>query len=350
MKRTTVVISVLLVILTSVVVIAFLWQPTRSASQGPAATQVAAVYTPSPTSTTTPTLIPTGTRVVNPSPTRVGLAGGYGTPTANPPTEVPTLANTKAPASKTPVATEQATTVQATCRLDKVNTINVPADEKPQRIEIGGHGPQGVDYYPLVSVPAVTYLVSQIEDPSGVPDIWWGFGGIWEAPLSPECSDFDWLADAVHYATARLDSGHSGLVIDLRGGSPKVVANVNGLSKAEITDLLALHLLGQTSSQAAAAACEPVRDDRAPVVGEPWETNPSGGWILVNLWSNQPGVDQQEYKLLLGPAENPLLLGGGARWTWTSDCESVAKAEFESNPLPEVTLAELDSMGLVPND
>lgn len=85
---------------------------------------------------------------------------------------------------------------------------------------------------------------------------------------------------------------------------------------------------------------------RNPVVGEPW-TLPSGGWIIVNFWSNEPGIDQTEYKLLLGPNDPRSFLGGGSAWQWPRECEAVARSTLSTNPLPEISLEKLREQNLV---
>jgi hypothetical protein len=83
-----------------------------------------------------------------------------------------------------------------------------------------------------------------------------------------------------------------------------------------------------------------------PIVGQPWIL-PDGGWIIVNFWSNEPGIDQTEHKILLGPSSPRAFFGGGSAWQWTETCESVARQNLLSNPHPEITLEELRSLGLV---
>ncbi len=83
-----------------------------------------------------------------------------------------------------------------------------------------------------------------------------------------------------------------------------------------------------------------------PVVGQPWIL-PDGGWIIVNFWSNEPGIDQTEHKLLLGPDDPRAFLGGGSAWQWADECESVARDNLRANPLPETSLEELQLQNLV---
>jgi hypothetical protein len=83
-----------------------------------------------------------------------------------------------------------------------------------------------------------------------------------------------------------------------------------------------------------------------PVVGEPWIL-PSGGWIHLNFWSNEPGIDQTEYKILLGPDDPRAFLGGGSAWQFPDECESSARANFIPVPHPEISLEELQSQNLV---
>lgn len=82
-----------------------------------------------------------------------------------------------------------------------------------------------------------------------------------------------------------------------------------------------------------------------PVLFEPWY--PSGEWRVVNFWTNMPGYGQGERKLLLEPGQNPGLLGGGSNWYWYGGCEAQAREAYDSNPLPPVTLAQLEAEGLI---
>lgn len=238
------------------------------------------------------------------------------------------------------------------CRLDKVGTWS--EGNGPFRIEVGGHGPQHFDYYPAPGVKSVSYIVDPIADPEGVPNIVWGYGSLWEGD-TPACqvSNFDWVADATHYAEARLDSGHSGLVVY----NGEVVANVANLSDGEINQLVGNFVTKTPSGQeitstnnggtSSGASCKDgVREDHAPIVGQTWTPSNGSGFTIVNFWTNQPGQSQTERKLLLKPGQSPNLLGGGAAWTWPESCSNVEQ-EFAQNPLPEVTLQKLQSEGLV---
>ena len=126
------------------------------------------------------------------------------------------------------------------CELDKIGTWSEISSTSPYRIEVGGHGVQHMDFYPAKDVKSVSYIVATIA-PIETPAIWFGYGSDWEGQLS-ECGNFDFVADATNYAKARLDSGHSGLVVDLRGGEFKVVANVANMSQKDIDALLAQHM------------------------------------------------------------------------------------------------------------
>lgn len=85
---------------------------------------------------------------------------------------------------------------------------------------------------------------------------------------------------------------------------------------------------------------------RPPVVGQPWVL-PEGGWIIVNFWSNEPGVDQTEHKLLLSPDDPRAFLGGGSAWQWVEACEGDARHNLQTNPLLEISLEELRTQNLV---
>lgn len=138
------------------------------------------------------------------------------------------------------VAQQAPTALPTSCELDKIGTWSEISSTSPYRIEVGGHGIQAMDFYPTKDVKSISYIVPAIA-PSETPAIWFGYGSNWEGQLS-ECGNFDFVADATNYAQARLDSGHSGLVIDLRGGQFKVVANVANMSQEDVNALLALHM------------------------------------------------------------------------------------------------------------
>lgn len=131
------------------------------------------------------------------------------------------------------------------CRLDKIATWSEQAGGS-YRIEAGGNGIQHIDFYPAIGVKTVSYIV-----PIREPETWWGFGSAWEGN-GPECQSFDYVADARGYAIGRLNNGHSGLVVDLRG-TPTVVANVASLGQSEIDSLLAVHRQGQAGVSAPSA-------------------------------------------------------------------------------------------------
>lgn len=257
------------------------------------------------------------------------------------------------------------------CPGDKVSTINEVNAAGPQRIEVGGGGIQHVDYYPDRGVPAVSYIV-----PPSEPGIWFGFGSIWEW----QCTGFDFVADATRYAQGRMNNGHSGLVVDLRSGTPQLVANVAKLTEQQIRSLMALHNAGQQSSpvmlasfsgstsvqtptqaptqaqpatsqyqapapqaqpaapaQAAqpAPSCDGVRGpDFVPVPGIEWNPEPTDSFRVVSFWSNWPGMDQSERKFLLFPGEVSKFQGGGSFWYWPSNCQKAAEDAYSSNPLP----------------
>lgn len=98
------------------------------------------------------------------------------------------------------------------------------------------------------------------------------------------------------------------------------------------------------SGPAAPTTCsDGVREDYQPG-SQAW--TPAGEYRIVNFWSNRPGVNQAERKLLLKPGESPKLLGGGSSWSWPASCESTVMAEYAKNPKSEVTLDQLVSQGL----
>ncbi|MBI2031739.1 MAG: hypothetical protein HYT08_03950 [Candidatus Levybacteria bacterium] len=267
------------------------------------------------------------------------------------------------------------TTYSGPCQPgDKVGTWSEGSIQNPippYRIEMGGHGGQHFDFYPQVGVKAVSFIVDPIANPDGVPSIAFGYGSLWE--WNPPGCTYDYVADATAYARARLDSDHSGLVVDLRTSPPKVVANVVNMSQDAIAALLAqdyaaMQRDGQqfqpgtasTSSNvpapapqaqapaqqqsiqqaqpapAPAASCpDGIREDFKPIPGTNWSPGPTDSFRVVNLWSNWPGFDQTKVtKFLLWPGEEPNFQGGGDSHSWPANCQQAAEAEYAANPNP----------------
>ena len=96
------------------------------------------------------------------------------------------------------------------------------------RLEIGGNQIQHRDFYPR-TWQSVSYLVPLLVEPGQVQAIWYGFGSPWQAnpagchPVWLEVGDDGVtrmnmrmvIADTSRYAWDRVDSGHSGLVVNL---------------------------------------------------------------------------------------------------------------------------------------
>ncbi len=263
--------------------------------------------------------------------------------------ETPATGDSTSPSAANPASGDgnQALTGNGPCRLEKDGTWSEGNDAF--RIEVGGHGGEHADLYPAPGVKSISYIVDPFANPEGVPDIYFGYGSIWSGD-SAECQGFDWLADATQYATARLDSGHSGLVLEW--GTWEVLANVNNMNDDEIFALTRAHSAAMngeataqstnpTQSQSAPANCDSIREDHQPVVGKTWTLT---GPALVNFWTNEPGKDQTERKLLVPAGVQVSLHGGGAAWTYPTGCN--IGSDFAANNLPEVTLDELVSDGL----
>lgn len=73
------------------------------------------------------------------------------------------------------------------------------------------------------------------------------------------------------------------------------------------------------------------------------------GPAVLNGWTNRPGQDQSEWKLLINEWDNFSFIGvGGTLWQWNDACSpDVIQQEFNRNPLRSVTVAELRSRGLL---
>ena len=274
------------------------------------------------------------------------------------------------------------------CELDKVATAFESENGGLQKMVIGGAGVQHVDYY-VPGLAAVSYIVP----PQPVEMHWWGFGSIWEAPLTPECEDYDWLADTEDYYTgeirgvARKDNGHSGVTYDLRDGT---VHNFGSLSDAQVEKLLADHkaaidvnlnadpamvdqdpancgeevfggltgcasdssgdtddtvVLDEGTDQSANFEADAVQHD--PATGPVEFTVEDGGAVYFQFWSNASGVDQAEHRVLITEPGEYSLNGGGTYFVFPADHADEAQAMYDEDSRPVWTLEDLDGMGLV---
>lgn len=89
--------------------------------------------------------------------------------------------------------------------------------------------------------------------------------------------------------------------------------------------------------------CGTVIDDHPPVVSQYWKVPGDGSWRIINFWTNEPGQDQQEHKLLLEPGKVELR-GGGKAWGFCNKQD--AEVNFVTNRFPAVTLQQLRQQGL----
>lgn len=227
---------------------------------------------------------------------------------------------------------------------DKIG--NWSEGNNPHRIEVGGHGLQHLDFYPQVGVKSVSFVVHPIADPSGVPNLAYGYGSLWE--WNPPGCSYDLVADATHYAKARLDSGHSGLVVEW--GTWKVLANVANLPQPAIDNLLATDKAAMKGAQAVAnpaaagGACttkDGVRTDQDPKPNVAWDVGPVDSFRVVNVWSNQRDPNLKDHKLFLKPGESASLTGaGGAAWSWPASCGGEAQKAYDANGNPPISLAQ----------
>lgn len=270
----------------------------------------------------------------------------------------------------TPVAPNNAPTNNGDvrgCFADKIATVNEFAGNGPQRMEISTGDLIHLDYYQTSGLPTVSVLVR-----TGEVAVLRGYGSEWQFPLR-DCATYDFVKDATDYAHARQIWDHSGLVFNsltdwLNGNAPIVnlynvdyrlpkyrpvlwenktgTTFVNPTTYAPAPNMTPAANSFAPQTQNASQCADGLREDRDPVVDVPW--TPKGDVRVVNLWTNQPGFDQHKnYKLLLRGNENPKLLMGGASWSWSTSCTAKAEADFAKNPNTPVTVAELDTMGLV---
>lgn len=223
---------------------------------------------------------------------------------------------------------------------DKVGTWSEVSGAGPQRIEVGGHGLQHLDFYTQPGVKAVSFVVPPIANPNGVPNLAYGFGSMWE--WNPPGCVYDIVKDTTAYAKARLDSGHSGLVVEW--GTWKVLANVANMSQSDIDALLATDKAAMKSSASTSSGtckgAEPVHHD--PTKDAAWEVGPTNSFRVVNVWSNQRDPNLEDHKILLKPGESASFLGGGGDVTvFPANCSDAAQAAYNTaSKNPAISLAQ----------
>jgi hypothetical protein len=159
------------------------------------------------------------------------------------------------------------------------------------------------------------------------------------------CEDFDMVTDAIRYAEARLDQGHAGLVIDMRDGTPTVVAMLEGMSQ-EYTEILwqmyraarrdgslpdlslaaaMTFLTPPPEAMSAAAGCHA---ERLPDFGPNQLIGPYDHWVNLQPWwgdaTKSPDTDYGQVNYLLPPGETVQWdlkvtdIKGGAVWAYES--------------------------------
>lgn len=220
-------------------------------------------------------------------------------------------------------------------------------------IEVGGGDVQHFDFYPKNEVQSVSYIIPPLPR-GGVAARWKGFGQMWQGNPR-ECAGWNWVQDATDYARGnatgqpgRLQQGHSGIVVDLRGGDFKVVEKPKGWTDDQINALLAIHKAAMTagktsatSAQAPSGKCEAVRqkDASRPDGANSVVTLGGDGHAYVfELWN--PAVEGgKEMKVLIPAGESRTFTGfGGAIWQYPTSCSAQqVKDDFDHNGKPAYT-------------
>lgn len=132
--------------------------------------------------------------------------------------------------------------------------------------------------------------------------------------------------------------------VDLRVEQPPRTLRPNLGPRATVVPVIVQPPAVQQPPVNAGASCGARMPDRIPVVGQSWNPPGKGTWRILNGWTNQPGFDQRERKLLLEPKDDPSLDMGGSMWTFCSEAD--ARANYAANGLPPVSLDQLVREGL----
>lgn len=192
------------------------------------------------------------------------------------------------------------------CRLSQSAFSGTEGDVTPHRITAGD--PTAVmhlDYYPAHDVLSVSYIV-----PPRSPETWFGFGIAWRGDANT-CAGFDFVADATRYAGERQSAGHSGLVVDLRSGSPVVAANVGQLSPAEVDRLLTRHRASQAREATIAPAERLAYYETGRDKTQTWNLRLPAGTTLVYGGYAVDGFSGGIYGAIAGPADITLTIRDG---------------------------------------
>lgn len=271
-----------------------------------------------------------------------------------------------------------------------------PKDVAQNEIDLAWDGYAHGDFYPWPDKRTISYIF----EPVGRIAVYHGFGKAWHALKGCAWETYDWLGDAANYQKGRRAVNTSGLVANVNqraeGNFIVVHLNVFGLSEAEVCAIIADHNpswkfddgrppvwqlqeIGMDASRCGSAPapvvvttiapptqpvvqvlplppsggnCEPATKlIRDPKVGEAFRFNDSGGYVIINGWTNEPGQSQAEFTILLAPGENPALLVGGSYYIRPAHCLVEAEGEISTSPITRagnrVNLDHLRGRGLV---
>ena len=124
--------------------------------------------------------------------------------------------------------------------IDKLNTFD--QGNNLWVAEAGGEREQMIEMYNAGGQSTVIYLIAPLQ-PNESAARWQMWGSRWEITETGENIGFDLFKNAVTYFVDRHSRGEnvSGLIVDLRSGTPVLVSNLFGLSDSQINTLLNAH-------------------------------------------------------------------------------------------------------------
>lgn len=216
-------------------------------------------------------------------------------------------------------------------------TFEVSAARGPVHLSVwwpDGNTPWGNQEVSVVLEPGVSIAVIN------------GSGTAWDYPA--ECVRAEFERQVATYRVERqkwtkfagaveLDELLSLGLVELR--LPLVMAGATSVALAPTAESTAI-AAAPTATSEPEVDCTAATQSHAPVVDQAWELGNADSVVIVHFWTNQPGHDQSERKLLLDH-QTVGLLGGGSTWTFPAACQQVARDQFQADPMPEVSLDAL---------
>jgi hypothetical protein len=284
-----------------------------------------------------------------------GTTGNSGTDTTGNGTTGSNAETTGNSGTGTDTAPAPAYTGNVVCKGIWANKANEIDGAGRQRIEVGGGGVQHVDFYPDRGIPSVSYIFAPQD-----PIEWFGFGSIMEWNGN-ECDDYDYVADAMHYASdapidGRQDSGHSGIVVDTRDGTiynagtwtdqevSQFLAAVEAVRTNKDADLSSFTQYVRTNAEGEAQGCPESQHTTYKDAANVTVTGPA----IVTPWGTEGGWGDTQLKIMVTETDGTVtfmnMKGESFQYQNSPACNASLQMEYDNTDRVHTPLQEvLDS-------